>query len=83
MYENSNSLGPKTRVNCISPGWIEVNNYKSLLEADHAQHPAGKVGSVKDVAETVWFLLSDRAAAFITGQNFVVDGGMTRKILYV
>jgi len=76
------SLGPKTRVNCVSPGWIEVNDYENLSEADHAQHPAGKVGRVEDVAETVWFLLSDKAA-FITGQNFVADGGMTKKMIYV
>jgi len=75
-------LGPKTRVNCVSPGWIEVNGYENLSEADHAQHPAGKVGRVEDIAETVWFLLSDKAA-FITGQNFVADGGMTKKMIYV
>jgi len=31
---------------------------------------------------TVWFLLSDKAT-FITGQNIVVDGGMTKKMIYV
>jgi len=76
------SLGPKTRVNCVSPGWIEVNHYENLSEADHAQHPVGKVGKEKDIAETVWFLLSDKAT-FITGQNIVVDGGMTKKMIYV
>jgi NAD(P)-dependent dehydrogenase (short-subunit alcohol dehydrogenase family) len=76
------SLGPKTRVNCISPGWIEVNDYEHLSEADHTQHPAGKVGCVAHIAETVWFLLSNKAA-FITGQNIIVDGGMTRKMIYV
>jgi len=76
------SLGPKTRVNCVSPGWIEVNHYDSLSEADHIQHPVGKVGKEENVAETVWFLLSDKAA-FITGQNIVVDGGMTKKMIYV
>jgi len=76
------SLGTKTRVNCVSPGWIEVNDYENLSEADHAQHPAGKVGTVEDIAETVWFLLSDKAG-FITGQNIIVDGGMTKKMIYV
>jgi NAD(P)-dependent dehydrogenase (short-subunit alcohol dehydrogenase family) len=76
------SLGPKTRVNCVSPGWIEVNHYEDLPEVDHAQHPVGKVGKTEDIAEMVWFLLSDKAA-FITGQNIVVDGGMTKKMIYV
>jgi NAD(P)-dependent dehydrogenase (short-subunit alcohol dehydrogenase family) len=75
------SLGTKTRVNCVSPGWIEVNDYENLSGADHAQHPVGKVGKVEDIVETVWFLLSDKAA-FITGQNFIVDGGMTKKMIY-
>ncbi len=76
------SLGPKTRVNCISPGWIEVNNYDELSETDHQQHPVGRVGMVEDIAETAWFLLSDKAS-FITGQNIVVDGGMTKKMIYI
>jgi len=76
------SLAPKTRVNCVSPGWIEVNNYHALSEADHAQHPVGKVGQVEDIAEMVWFLLSEKAT-FISGQNIVVDGGMTKKMIYI
>lgn len=76
------SLGPKTRVNCVSPGWIEINDYKNLTKEDHQQHPAGRVGIPEDIAEMVWFLLSDKAS-FITGQNFVVDGGMTKKMIYV
>jgi NAD(P)-dependent dehydrogenase (short-subunit alcohol dehydrogenase family) len=76
------SLGPKTRVNSVSPGWIEVNHYEDLSETDHAQHPVGRVGKTEDIAETVWFLLSDKAA-FIIGQNMVVDGGMTKKMIYV
>ncbi len=76
------SLGPKTRVNCISPGWVEVNHYETLSQSDHAQHPCGRVGKVEDIAETAWFLLSDQSQ-FITGQNFVVDGGMTKKMIYV
>ncbi|MDR2840512.1 MAG: SDR family oxidoreductase [Paludibacter sp.] len=76
------SLSPKTRVNSISPGWIEINNYDTLSTADHAQHLTGKVGKANDIAETAWFLLSEKSA-FISGQNIVVDGGMTRKMIYV
>ncbi len=76
------NLGPKTRVNCILPGWIEVNHYDQLSNADHTQHPCGRVGTVNDIAETTTFLLSEKAG-FITGQSFVVDGGMTKKMIYV
>jgi NAD(P)-dependent dehydrogenase (short-subunit alcohol dehydrogenase family) len=75
------SLGPKTRVNCISPGWIVTNENENLSDTDISQHPAGKVGIVDDIAETVLFLLGEKAA-FITGQNIVVDGGMTKKMIY-
>jgi NAD(P)-dependent dehydrogenase (short-subunit alcohol dehydrogenase family) len=73
------SLGPRVRVNCISPGWIAHQRVRSK---DHAQHPVGRVGRDEDVAQLIAFLLSD-AAGFATGQNFVLDGGMTRKMIYV
>ena len=75
------SLGPQVRVNCVSPGWIDTGKSK-LSRADHAQHPVGRVGRTDDVAQLVAFLLSD-AAGFATGQNYVLDGGMTRKMIYV
>ncbi len=84
------SLGPEIRVNCISPGWIDVSEFKKsnlrneppLSEEDHLQHPAGRVGKADDIANLVLFLASDQSS-FITGQNFIVDGGMTRKMIYV
>ena len=84
------SLGPDVRVNCISPGWIAVGDWKKaslrkmpdLSPEDHAQHPAGRVGRPEDVPGMVAFLVSP-AAGFVTGQNFVIDGGMTRKMMYV
>jgi NAD(P)-dependent dehydrogenase (short-subunit alcohol dehydrogenase family) len=74
------SLGPDVRVNCISPGWINVSGEK-LSKANHAQHPAGRVGTPEDIAAAVSFLLSDQAG-FITGAELMVDGGMTKKMIY-
>jgi NAD(P)-dependent dehydrogenase (short-subunit alcohol dehydrogenase family) len=84
------SLGPDVRVNCISPGWIEVSRWKKrrtrraakLTEMDHKQHPAGRVGRPEDIASLTAYLISSEAG-FITGANFIVDGGMTRKMIYV
>jgi NAD(P)-dependent dehydrogenase (short-subunit alcohol dehydrogenase family) len=78
------SLGPQIRVNAISPGWIDVLPIPAppLSTADHAQHPVGRVGRAEDIAGLVLYLASP-AAGFITGQNFVVDGGMTKKMIYV
>jgi len=73
------SLGPRIRVNCISPGWIAK---AKLSREDRAQHPVGRAGRPEDVGELVAFLISDQAG-FITGQNFVADGGMTRKMIYL
>ena len=84
------SLGPDVRVNCISPGWIDVSGWKKrstgraakLSEIDHKQHPAGRVGRPEDIASLAAYLISPEAG-FITGANFVVDGGMTKKMIYV
>ncbi|HSK38671.1 MAG TPA: SDR family oxidoreductase [Arenibaculum sp.] len=76
------SLGPEIRVNCVSPGWIETDPDAHLRTADHAQHPAGRVGRPEDVAGLVGWLLSP-AADFATGAEFRLDGGMTRKMIYV
>ncbi len=84
------SLGPAVRVNCISPGWIAVDAWEKtsrrrepeLSAADHGQHPAGRVGKPEDIASLAAWLASPEAG-FVTGANFVVDGGMTRKMIYV
>lgn len=84
------SLAPVIRVNCISPGWIDVSAVRKkanavqveLSEADHMQHPAGRVGKATDIANMILFLLNPENR-FITGQNFIIDGGMTRKMIYI
>lgn len=83
------SLGPKIRVNCISPGWIDTGEWQKQDKsrdavqdkAEQAQHPGGRIGDPVDMGELAAFLLSP-AAANITGQNIVSDGGMTRKMAY-
>jgi len=75
------SLAP-VRVNCISPGWIATTDYGKLRARDHAQHPAGRVGKPEDIAEMVAYLLDGTRSGFVTGANFTVDGGMTRKMIY-
>lgn len=83
------SLGPAVRVNCVRPGWIDVSAWKKRAERrsaglrhlHHDQHPSGRVGRPEDVAATVTYLTSPEAAC-VTGQNFVLDGGMTRRMIY-
>lgn len=83
------NTAPEVRVNSISPGWIDVSDVKKTAEShqiiiskeDHAQHPAGRVGNALDIARIILFLLEEKND-FITAQNFVVDGGMTKKMIY-
>ena len=71
------SLGPDIRVNAIAPGWI--TNDTDLRDKDHEQHPVGRVGNPGDIADAVAYLAK---AGFVTGQVLVVDGGMTKKMIY-
>lgn len=73
------SLGPEVRANAIAPGWI-VTTGEALSDEDHAQHPVGRAGRVEDVAEAVEWLAG---AGFVTGEVVVIDGGMTRQMVYV
>ena len=84
------SLGPDVRVNAVSPGWVDVTPHQKtkvrhpyrFRPGDHEQHPAGRAGTPEDIARMISFLI-DPANGFSTGQDFIVDGGMTRKMIYV
>lgn len=76
------SLGDdRIKVNCISPGWIETKEYDQLRSVDHEQHLSKRVGKPADIAKAC-FYLTDQENDFVTGTNLVVDGGMTRKMIY-
>ncbi len=74
------SLAGVARVNAVAPGWIDTTG-GSYSGADMTQHPAGRVGTPSDIAAAVLFLCSGESS-FITGQTLVVDGGMSRRMIY-
>ncbi|KAH7623756.1 putative oxidoreductase [Nannochloris sp. 'desiccata'] len=77
----SQSLAGKVRVNAILPGWIDTTGGEGVKAEDHAFHPAQRVGNPEDVVEMCVFLAGPQAG-FITGQEFVFDGGVTKKMIY-
>lgn len=87
------SLGHRygIRVNAVVPGWINVEDENKeadekkakwedgLTKQDHEWHPAGRVGKVEDVVKAVLYLAE---SGFVTGEQVVVDGGVSRKMVY-
>ena len=66
-------------VNCIAPGWINVDESEDFSKEDIAALPAGKVGTPKDISSMIMFLCQHD---FITGETFVIDGGMSKRMIY-
>ncbi|MFR9542161.1 MAG: SDR family oxidoreductase [Rikenellaceae bacterium] len=68
-------------VNCISPGWIDTGHYP-ISEEDKRQHPSGRVGTPSDIARMCEYLCREEND-FINGENLTLDGGMTKKMIYL
>ncbi len=86
MVSLTNSLcvslrGTNITVNAISPGHIHTGAWKELEERDHKIHPSNRVGVPRDISNTCLFL-ADPENDFINGANIVVDGGMTKRMIY-
>lgn len=80
MQALSVSLGGRVRVNALTPGWIDTTG-ASFSEADHQQHPAQRIGTPADIIEAIYFL-ADPKQSFIQGTNLIIDGGMSKQMIY-
>jgi 3-oxoacyl-[acyl-carrier protein] reductase len=74
-------LGPRNiRVNSLAPGYFDSDMVKGLGERQRRailrNTPLGRLGTVDEIAAAALFLLSP-AAAFMTGQTIIIDGGLT------
>lgn len=77
----------RIRTNAILPGWIDTSEWKipsthlTADRLDHEQHPSGRIGKPEDIANLIVFLAS-REGEWINGESIVVDGGMTKRMIY-
>ena len=75
----------RIRCNSVSPGFVRTRAteaayaHAEVRKAREAAVPLGRVGRPDDIADAVAFLVSDEAR-FITGENLIVDGGLTRNL---
>ena len=73
--------GRGVRVNCVSPGWVEtqlsagLRNAPEFFDSTIERIPLGRWARPEEIATVVAFLASD-AAAYVTGANLYVDGGL-------
>ncbi len=74
-------IGTPVTVNTISPGHIHTGDAASLDAYDHAIHPSNRVGMPRDVTNICVFLAHEEND-FINGAHIIVDGGMTKKMIY-
>jgi len=74
------------RVNAVAPGLIDAGMSEpiyadgAIREQRAARVPLGRLGTARDVADAILFLLSDEAA-YINGAELLVDGGVTSSII--
>ncbi|TXT53170.1 MAG: hypothetical protein BAJALOKI1v1_2680001 [Promethearchaeota archaeon] len=81
MQMLAKELAPRITVNAISPGYHVTAIYKTYeamkatMDDGHVKTPLNRVGTINDVVNLMMFLASDKSD-FITGHNFIVDGGI-------
>ena len=76
----ASEYAPRYRFNCISPSLVDskmskfITKNQTMVDGISKLHPLKRIGQGDDLSEMALFLLSEKSS-WITGQNFVVDGG--------
>jgi NAD(P)-dependent dehydrogenase (short-subunit alcohol dehydrogenase family) len=73
------------RINAVAPGGVETDMAKRVIGDDHqlletltSMHPIGRIADPEEIANTVVWLMSDRAS-FVLGHTLLADGGMVSR----
>jgi 3-oxoacyl-[acyl-carrier protein] reductase/pteridine reductase len=67
-------FAPEVSVNCVAPGWVEMDESGKAGARFAARTPMGRNGTAEDVAQAVLFFVT--GPSFVTGQILGVDGGL-------
>eukprot|EP00929_Paragymnodinium_shiwhaense_P106244 TRINITY_DN7148_c0_g1_i1.p1 TRINITY_DN7148_c0_g1~~TRINITY_DN7148_c0_g1_i1.p1 ORF type:complete len:156 (+),score=15.37 TRINITY_DN7148_c0_g1_i1:502-969(+) len=82
-HAQGQSMAGQARVNVILPGWINTDPTYEPSAEDHGWHAGQqRVGVPADIAQMVLFLADETKSGFVTCSEFVVDGGVSRKMVY-
>lgn len=77
------TLDKHARVNTVLPGWIDTPGSSAEITQDkHDWHLVGRAGSNVDIAQAILFFADEERSGFITGQELMVDGGVSSKLVY-
>ena len=68
--------GETIRVNCVSPGGVFNGHNDQFVKAYGDRVPMGRMAKRGDLVGIILYLLSD-SSSYVTGQNFIIDGGLT------
>jgi len=72
----STHLAPNMRVNCISPGGVELNQSDSFKKKYSKHTPLKRMMKKNELNGIIEYLCSENSS-YVTGSNFVIDGGWT------
>ena len=68
--------GGNIRVNCVTPGGVFNKHNEDFVKAYGNRVPMGRMAEREELVGIVLYLLSD-SSSYVTGQNFIIDGGLT------
>lgn len=74
------TVGPDVRINLVSPGWVQTGFADEVMESDYFKArineiPLGRFAKPEEIANTILFLASDKAA-YVNGEAINVNGGL-------